>query len=218
MSKLINLSENVIRIQAIGSEGFGTAFLLNYNGRQYWITAKHVFAGKELKKAKIFLPDDKHIEFTINEVTLHEQFDIMYFTVGDDFPLKNLAGINHCIPSYDCYGNDVYCLGFPYNIKFDMNINKTKEIPCIKKGVVNSICEEANFSVDKMLIRGFSGGPVLMKYSNEYKVIGIINDTSLQHLYKEEKQIITVMEDSTIRSNDENALCTYIGHIINLIK
>jgi hypothetical protein len=215
MERLIDLSENVIRIQTIESEGFGTAFLLNYEGDKYWITAKHVFFGKSTEKAKL-LTKESAIEFEIDECKFHPVYDIMYFTVKDDFPLKKLKGLNYCIPNYDCYGNDVYCLGFPYNVEFDISINKTKVIPCIKQGVVNAVCGKSNFLVDIMLVSGCSGGPIIMKHNNTYKVIGIISYASIQSLYdKDEKKPI---ETCNYGVPDGNTLCVNIQNIVELIN
>jgi hypothetical protein len=107
-------------------------------------------------------------------------------------------------------------LGFPYNVSFDLSITKKKEVPCIKKGVLNSIICDENFLVDKMLASGFSGGPILMEYEGEYKVIGIISNASFQHFYNKE----TKQPDESCKYviPDEYTLCCNINAAINLIK
>ena len=134
----------------------------------------------------------------------------MIFKVGNDFPITILNGLQYCVPDYDCYGNDVYCLGFPYNVGFDVSTNGNKEIPCIKKGIVNSISN--NFLVDKMLASGFSGGPIIM----ENKVIGVISYGSYLHLNNRETREILL--DCKYVTPDEFTLCVNIEAVIELIN
>jgi hypothetical protein len=188
----------VIRIQPIESEGWATAFLINHERQKFWITAKHVFEKKTTNKAKIFISNNESVEFSIIDFKFHDaqEVDLASFQIGDDFPLKNLKGLNYCIPNYDCYGNDVYCLGFPYNA----SITKKKDIPCIKKGILNSIGGDTNFLVDKMVARGFSGGPVLMEYAGEYNVIGVISNGSFQNCYA-----LATMRTNGVTRSSQNA-------------
>ena len=211
MKNLIDLSENVIRIQAMeNSEGNGSAFFINFEQNLYGVTAKHIFENKTTDKAKIFVPSREWVEFSIIDPKCSTEKDVMVFKVGDDFPINNLNGLQYCVPDYYCYGSDVYCLGFPYNVSFDVSTNGNKEIPSIKKGVINAISD--NFLVDKMLAVGFSGGPIIM----ENKVIGIISDGSYLHLFDTTTK--RMAENYNYLAPDEFALCVNIKEAISLLN
>jgi hypothetical protein len=216
MKPLINLSENVIRFQTTESEGWATAFAINHEGQIYWITAKHVFAEKTPNQAKVFIAKEEIVKFSIKASKSHETEDIMWFQVGDDFPLKKHDGFKYYGPSNECYGKDIYALGFPYNVSsFDMSSKNKKEVPCIKRGILNSVSNK-NFLVDKMMACGFSGGPILMEYKGEYKAIGVISNASFQHLY--DKDLSQPLKKCKYVVPNEYTLCVNIEIITNLIN
>jgi hypothetical protein len=82
MKNLIDLSENVIRIQPLGSDGWATAFLICYEEQKYWITAKHVFEGKDKNKVNVFVSKNEKIELSIMNIKISENTDIMLFQTG----------------------------------------------------------------------------------------------------------------------------------------
>ena len=214
MKNLINLSENVIRIR-LEENKIGTAVLINYEGKKYWVTAKH-FLDNKSRLAEVYY-QNKWIQFTIVEVKTHNLFDIMCFAVDSNFPL-NSEGLDCCIPNYDCYGNDVFCMGFPYlEKKFSISITG-KEIPHIKKGIITAITENSDYLVDKMLESGFSGGPVLMYNEDTYKVIGIISQTALQSLYKkDEDNTYHLAEEHQFYCSAEFSQCVNIINFVTLV-
>ena len=210
MNNLIDLSENVFRIQVVGSEGHGSAFFIKYEGRLYGVTAKHNFENKPTDKAKVFVSNEESCTFSIFNPKVSETEDVMIFEIGNDFPINGIKGLECCVPNESCYGRDVYCLGFPYKVTFDVSIVSKKEIPCIKKGVIGSVVK--NFLVDKMLVVGFSGGPVIM----DEKVIGVISFGSLTYLYDSEKKQLA--EDYNLMSSNEYTQCVNVESVISLIN
>lgn len=214
MRELIDLSEKVIRIK-LENGGAATAFLVNYEMRNYWVTAKHVLFGKERSCAEIF-HEGEWRPFAIITQKYHEIFDIMTFTTGDDFPIEVESGLKIVIPNYDNYGDEVFCLGFPYNASFDISISG-KEIPLIKKGIISSVNGNNCYLIDKMTAAGFSGSPIIMNDAGEYKVVGIVSNGSYQHIAREKTdKTIEMALDCPYRTLDEFTLCVNIYNVISL--
>ena len=201
MKELIDLSENIIHLKF--EEGAtATAFLVNYETRKYWVTAKHVFFGKERCSAEVFYNGKWH-SFSISTKDYHDKFDIMTFTTGDDFPIVIGHGLKVIIPNYDNYGDEIFCLGFPYNASFDISISG-KEIPFVKRGVISSVNGGDCYLIDKMVAAGFSGGPVLIKNEQEYCVIGVISCGSYQYVAVEKPDgIVKMAQNCPYRVPDE---------------
>lgn len=155
----------------------GTCFTIDIEGRQYFVTAKHVVENlKSGDEIELFYKNTwlKTNAILIGHSTIS---DVSVFAI--DFyifahPLTPSAGGMS-------YGQDLYFLGFPYGISAEIGVlNRDFPLPLVKKGIFSAIFFEQPgkmFLIDGHNNPGFSGGPVVFKHSetNEFNVAGVIS-------------------------------------------
>ncbi|WP_281631724.1 S1 family peptidase [Flavobacterium luteolum] len=165
-----------IHIRRNGSTG--TAFVLDVDNKQYYITARHVIEGVvtgdtiEINYQKTW---NNHKVIIIG----HSQHsDISVFAV----PTGKVRGETLEVSSNDIYhGQDLYFLGFPYGLQSDIaNLNSDFPIPFIKKGILSNFLLENPQKIlflDGLNNPGFSGGPVVYfhQQTQTFKLAGIIS-------------------------------------------
>ena len=158
--------------------GTGTCFAIDYDDRQYLVTAKHVIAN---------LKDDETVEIYNNQnwnkvnvkiVGHHPTADVSVFTIDTILSKLKLEPTSNGI----FYGQDTYFLGFPYDLQ-DIDggrFNRNFPMPLVKKATLS--CFMIDETGEYMLLDGinnpgFSGGPVVftMKNSQDFRVAGIIS-------------------------------------------
>ena len=211
-------------------DDLGSGFTIERHGRQYIISAKHVFesvSDKEEVEISIFHDNSwKKLKCTAI-VHPNEDVDVIIFSyegqIGPTHPIQYLAGGL-------VVGQDTFFLGFPYG-KYspdDAKINNSFPFPFVKKGV----CSALHFDKEKdsKLIYldghtnpGFSGGPVVFKdiQTGELKVCGIMRGY-LPHEGKINTEYID--EEGNAESDyllyDENSgiiVCQMISDAIDLL-
>jgi hypothetical protein len=161
-------------------DSHGTCFTIDVEGRQYLITAKHLVEG--------ISPSDTVEVFYNNRwrpmaVTLvgeaPSEADITVLApsvrLSPDIPLPSTnAGI--------VYAQDVYFLGYPYNLFADIGeVNRNFPMPFVKKAILSSMSKTAE-GIERLFLDGhnnpgFSGGPVVWTQAgkNDYSVAGVVS-------------------------------------------
>ena len=159
----MSITANILQrtFQLSFGKGQGTCFTIDYDNRQYIVTARHI------------------VESITDSATIH----IKHEKVWKDCPvnlvghgegevdISVLAAPIQISPTYLlppttdglAYGQDVYFLGFPYGWSSEVGeLNENFPFPLIKKAIISGADPKASyFLLDGHNNRGFSGGPVV---------------------------------------------------------
>src|SRR5690554_3132819 len=126
------ITQNVIQrvFHLMYGEGTGTCFTIDYEGKQYFVTAKHVVEGlKSNDIVKIYYRNE-WAQTRVNVVGHHDVADVSVFSI------EILISAYAMEPSSNglTYGQDTYFLGFPYRLQDEKNsqINRDFPIPLVK--------------------------------------------------------------------------------------
>jgi S1-C subfamily serine protease len=198
--------------------GTGTCFAIDFDGRQYLVTAKHVIAS---------LIDNDPIEIYFNGnwekivvrlIGHHPTADISVFCL--DILLANLK----LEPSSNgiIYGQDTFFLGFPYRLMDENSsqINRNFPIPLVKKATLSCITKDNTGSyllLDGINNPGFSGGPVVFTEPNQrdFKVAAVISG----YRFSEEPTYHQNQETQiSVRANTGIIIAYSIENAVDLIK
>lgn len=194
----------------------GTCFILDFEKKQYFVTAKHVIP--DLKKGDIIELCYKNSwkKFGIT-LAIHAsgETDISIFVINEELPLSfNLPAEFKSI----IYGQDVYFLGFPYGFRSDIGeANRGFPLPVVKKGILACIFPKdpaGLFLIDGHNNSGFSGGPVVYKNQNsdDFKVAGVVSGYYPEQEAKDDKLV-------PIKNTNSGLIRAYqIEKAIELIK
>lgn len=156
-------------------ESTGTGFTIEKNGKQYLVSAKHVFAGLTEPDDILVFNDGDWRTLHVNPIFCADNsidiiaFDLSGKTVTPQHPVElGMHGI--------AFGQDAYFLGFPYGLSTDSGeINNKYPFPFVKKCIVSSINKQLIY-LDGHNNRGFSGGPVVtVDNKNAVKIIGVVS-------------------------------------------
>ena len=157
--------------------GTGTCFTIDIDGKQYFVTAKHVVENlKDGDEIEIYY-QNKWAKIKAKLTGHSANADVSVFAIDlliSGHPLHaTLMGI--------AYGQDLYFLGFPYGIKSEVGaLNREFPLPLVKKGIFSAMFFDQPgkyFLIDGHNNPGFSCGPVVYKNlnSNDFNVGGIIS-------------------------------------------
>jgi S1-C subfamily serine protease len=168
----------------------GTAFIVDYGGRQYIVTANHVMIGANSKAA---------IDFRAPNDSQWHSLEVAVFH-GDDAcadvavlvpPITKITDTEPVpLGHSDSYflGQEAYFLGFPYGL-YTSFVNNTHAVPLVKHAYVSatvacSAVERNGSEKDRLILLdglnnpGFSGGPVvapdLSSSKHQFRFIGVI--------------------------------------------
>lgn len=203
----------------------GTGFTIDVDDKQYIITARHVVD-------KIANSDFIEVFYSSEWRQLpvkiigsgQEKIDII--VMSTDFQLS----ANYSLPPSEDglgYGQDVYFLGFPYNLFTDHNVfSGTDEnswkfpAPFIKKAIVSGFLHDAGakcWFLDGHNNPGFSGGPVVFSKPGtyNYSVAAVISG------YRFDPQPVYLQGNPTPLEYRYNTgiIITYgISHALDLIR
>lgn len=200
--------------------GTGTCFAIDWNNRQYIVTAKHVIENFQSgSKIQIFYKGN-WAEVTPKLVGHHQTADVSVLTL--DISLASLK----MDPTSDgiILGQDTYFLGFPYQLSDlkSSQINRDFPFPLIKKATLSAMLNDGfgNYMLlDGFNNPGFSGGPVVFaqpyQTKIEYKVGGIISG----YRYSEDPVYqTTTLPPLVVRSNTGIIIAYDIANAIELIN
>jgi S1-C subfamily serine protease len=146
------------------AESYGTCFTIDVEGKQYLITARHVVEGiSGTATVEIFYENNWHALMVSVVGETDREADITVLS-----PSVQLSPLHPLPPKSNgiYFGQDIYFLGFPYNLFTDIGeANRNFPLPFVKKGIVSTISRNEHgmrrFFIDGHNNPGFSGGPVV---------------------------------------------------------
>jgi Trypsin-like peptidase domain len=157
----------------------GTSFVIDYQGKAYLITARHIAAGLPERNATIQLNRSNtwmDIKTVRTIFPVSNDVDIAVFDINEkvDHPYliksADLGGMT--------MGQEIWFLGYPYGgLRSHF---RNGEAPFIKKGTISAIdASKANATIlyiDGFNNPGFSGGPILYWDFNKhvYGISGVV--------------------------------------------
>jgi hypothetical protein len=174
----------------------GTAFSVDIENREYWITAKHLFTGKKTGPAGEFKQTHAVAALLAQSGEGTEGQDQHWvsqtFTVidpGKDIDILILAPSKALLPTEASlngnsagvgFGADCEFLGFPYGGGWKARMEKDRMVwlPYVKHCTVSALVTDGGLKVwvlDGINNEGFSGGPVLFQTGANQEVFAVIS-------------------------------------------
>lgn len=160
-------------VQVRTPSGFGTAFTIDVDRRQWLVTARHVVEGFD--DAQLSIHSGDPVDVTLSSIPPANGADIAVFELScditpQDMPLEPTSG-------GIVFTQDVYFLGYPYGLGM---IGSTTQLPFVKKAIVSAydVVEGINiWYLDGINNPGFSGGPVVFNRhgSVEWQVVAVVS-------------------------------------------
>ena len=175
------ITSNIIyRVFKVRTEqGTATAFTIDHDGKQYLVTARHTIDRlPQPYRIDIYWQEDWH-RLPLGLTGLSPISDVAVLAprvqLSPTFPLPPTdTGL--------AYGQDVYFIGFPYDIMGGLgNLLEGRPLPLVKRGCLSAFAKGAN---DESLLYldghnnpGFSGAPVVWRegQSTEFRVCGVVS-------------------------------------------
>jgi S1-C subfamily serine protease len=174
----VEILSRTLAIQ-VGNEG-GTSFAIDYHGKLYLVTAKHVVKDlqdngtirvqrpdgwKDLKVIKVLLPlcGDADIAVLDTGENAAKPFEVAV-VAGDEGPVM---------------GRQVWFIGYPFRERLRSYFTNA-EIPFIKRGTMSAVDNRNPNAVviyiDGFNNSGFSGGPIVYWDFNKhaYRIVGVV--------------------------------------------
>jgi len=209
--------------------GYGTCFAVDVEGRQYFITAKHVARGlRESDTVQVF-HESQWKELGVRLAGLTEDpVDVAVLV-----PSYKLIWGSKLEPSSTgmVFGQDVYFLGFPYGLRCEVgDLNRGFPVPFVKKAILSAFGNKdtGEFYLDGHNNPGFSGGPVVFERPGkirpqisgqivalEYQVAGVVSAYRFhpEPIYKGET-------DTSLRyrANTGIVMCYNINKALEIIR
>jgi S1-C subfamily serine protease len=167
----------------VGNEG-GTAFTLDYQGKIYLVTARHVVAGVPAENAIIQINKDGQWQDYHTVKTLYPpsgDADIAVFQTSEKAakpftiaPAGDTGGVT--------LGQPLWFIGYPFGMAGHviMKGSGAAVLPFIKRGTMSAIDvtkpDAVVYYIDGFNNPGFSGGPILFwEFSTHtYKILGVV--------------------------------------------
>jgi hypothetical protein len=117
-------------------DALATAFLIDVDDRQYFVTAKHVIENSKSGDTISIHFNEKWVD-TQFDLVGHSEVDISVFCISHHIPCHPMPAESSGI----CYGQDLYFLGFPLGLKGDSmgKINRMFPVPLVKKGILSGL-------------------------------------------------------------------------------
>ena len=211
---------------------FGTAFVIDYEGKMYIVTARHVVTGLPESKATIQIQrSNQWVNFKTVQTLFpqSEDVDIAVFETDEKaaqpFQIKSteLGGVT--------MGQPVWFLGYPYGLgsRFGTGDVKNGEVPPIASGVAPfikrgtmSAIDGSNpnavvLYIDGFNNPGFSGGPIVYWDfgKHAYGIFGVVQGYRLDNA----KTVVNGHPvDSEVLVNSGILIGYSIDHAIQAIK
>lgn len=176
-------------------ENVATCFTIDVDARQFLVTARHVIPSVE-DNVRIEIYHESRWKTVPCKVVGYTDDEVDIIVLA---PAEQLTPKHPLLPTVDglILGQDVYFLGFPYNLHLELyDANLYLPMPLVKKACVSLLSfgqgEPRRMLLDGHNNRGFSGGPVLFypngDSSGDIRVAGVISgfvSTSEKVFYQE---------------------------------
>jgi S1-C subfamily serine protease len=160
-------------------EQTGTIFSIDYEGRQYLVSAKHIFEGAGGEFDLEIFHDNGWKRLSV-KLTGHSQLgDISVMSAQNLLTSSELKAEPSSADMQ--YGQDVYFLGFPLGLFGDfLEVNSGYPLPFVKKATLsmpNSLKSNVIY-LDGINNVGFSGGPVAFSVAGKpdvWRIAGVVS-------------------------------------------
>ena len=174
-------AEVINRVFFIKIAEYGTASVVDVDGRQYLVTAKHLL-GENFEITDIeYFHAEKWETLNVSVVGVARgNSDIAVLSTNIILCPSSLA-----LPlGSECLtlGQDVYFLGYPFKLSTNGGeALKGRPCPFVKKGILSSLFDDGTgdfkIYIDAINNEGFSGGPIVFKApgTNKFSMAGIIS-------------------------------------------
>lgn len=173
------------RVFFIRAADYGTAFVIDHNGKQYLVTARHLVDPDSQKTIRFFL-DRKWTDIEVELTGIGRgETDIAVFRANALLCQKDLI----LEPSSEdiVISQDVYFVGFPYKMWTDAGIAMNgRPCPFIKKGILSTafVGDDGvpRMYVDALNNPGFSGGPIVFQPpgKKDFRVAGVVSKFKIE--------------------------------------
>jgi len=177
--------------------GRGSTFSIDVDGREYWITAKHILTGAEHPPYGSFTSKSVSLRILSPSADGGEQWLPVNFSVidaGNDIDIVVLAMprplLMNPLPSEPAdssgimLGGDCEFLGFPYGGGWRASWKEGPSfwMPYVKHCSVSTLVsgEPRVWVLDGINNAGFSGGPVVYRTGPEQKIIAVVSGYHLE--------------------------------------
>ena len=160
---MLDIPEDILRRAFRCSIGgsHGTCFTVDYNNRQYIVTAQHL--AREVRgSATILIQQEQRLKRCSVNLVGHCKGNVDISVLAAETQLSPQHRVSFG-PSGLMLGQDVYILGYPHGIGSEAGeLNHHFPIPFVKKAVMSAINHEPSvYLLDSYLTGGFSGSPVV---------------------------------------------------------
>jgi Trypsin-like peptidase domain len=203
------------------SDQSATGFVIDVDGRQYLITAKH-FAGhlQGQNAIEVFHNNQWNVVSATTIGNAPDEIDITVLALTFPLAHPNLV----LLPDMGglIFGQEVYFLGFPFGLFGDVSsANNNFPLPFVKGGIASCFTKSPGgydvVFLDAINNRGFSGGPVIFKEpgSTDFKVASVISGYRYnpEPVYQGDQQLPV-----SIRENTGLVISYPINYAVELIK
>ena len=194
---------------------YGTCFTLDFEGRQYIATAKHVVQNIKDEDTVLILQESQRKTMPVKLVG-HTAGPADISVLATNLQLSPTHPVS--LSSEGAFmSGDVYFLGFPYRYSSEGGEwNNNFPIPFVKKGILSAVnAKTGELYLDGHNNPGFSGGPVVYMDGKKPVVIAVVS------AYKAEPKAIYGEGMKTGLFSDENTgivIAHKIEHALDLIK
>lgn len=188
------------------NNAIATCFSIDFEGKQYLITAKHVIVSMETEDFIELYFDGKWNKLKAKLVGHSSNSDVSVFVIDmiiEGLPIEATMG-------EIVLGQEIYFLGFPYGIFSEIGeLNRNFPLPFIKKGILSAVFFNSPgkpFYLDGINNPGFSGGPVVFQKlgTNEFRIAGVISGYKPEYhktiLKEKETEILSMTNTGIIHA------------------
>lgn len=162
--------ERVFNVQTYSARG--TAFAIERGGRQYLVTASHVFEDLAERDELQIAKGGGYWPLPIRIVGRSEQHDILVLTTTKQ--LCSRFGVL-ATPIRLTAGQDAHFLGFPGEEILPVANGDGYPMPLVKRATISAIVlteDGSDFLIDGLAIKGFSGGPLVYQIDGFQPQVG----------------------------------------------
>lgn len=165
---LIIVSQNILQrtLHFFSGRFSGTCFIVDYEDRQYIVTAGHVVRGMP-DSATIQIMHEQNWENVAVNLVGHGEDGIDISVLAAEVRLSAEPPLPLSTIDRATLGQDVYLLGFPFGLGTGReNLNENFPLPFVKKAVLSAQDRPSGiYCLDGHVTHGFSGGPVVFNPS-----------------------------------------------------
>jgi len=168
----------------------GSMFSIDVDGREYWLTAKHILTGKQHPPAGVV--SIKNVDLDVLDPTVPqerwEKFDFAIIDPGNDIDIVVLVPSHSIqvfrvdsltIGSEVMFGGECEFLGFPFANSWMTRVpgGERYKMPYIKHCYVSGLITEPYklWILDGINNKGFSGGPVVVRTGPDQRIFAVIS-------------------------------------------